>query len=273
MKHNLLLLPLCASITLIGMQRPISLSEQFMAATERGDIQLVVNMLNQNPSLLNDIRNYYNYATEPILKFAKRNPGKTAEYMQIARFLVNNGARIHPSALKELETFEQSYRAPVPTYTQPRPTYQQPIPAPAPVQPRPQPYMPAGAPSQPAPVPQPLSKATEEKYQNLLKAIGETNPNEVKKILSQIDPKELSSSQQQELFSKADTIFLYIFNYAQLSVAKEIIKLLLAKGWAPSPSIKQRIDLYLQNQGLGNRSAWIKTSSDRGYNEVQCCRS
>ena len=354
MKHNLLLIALFSSTCIIGMERSKS-SEEFIQAIQQGDFQRVVNLFNSDATLQNNVRTYTNYATEPVLKFAVRNPGLTAQYMKIARFLVDRGANIHSQALGKLKEYEQSQRvqpaqpsypsATAPLYQNPvieqlilikksgQPinyaqystvalqhwanetsrlvapeskqlimdiasrigdtpyntweylnkinqeyknalaTAQKSVPAPQPApyipsRPTPpavQPVQPSVATqptSQPTPLVQPqASPATAEKYQTLLKAIRDRNPNEVKNILSKIDSKELSAAQQEDLFSTADGLFAgYISSYAQLLQGKEIIKQLLAKGWKPSsPRIKNLTDLHLKNQGLGPRTELIKT--------------
>jgi hypothetical protein len=87
------------------MQSP-EVIDQFIAAIREANLEKVKNMLDAQPSLQKSIRDYYNYTSDPILKFAVRNPELKGRYMQIARFLVDRGARVHPDALVQLQSFE-----------------------------------------------------------------------------------------------------------------------------------------------------------------------
>lgn len=106
-----LLLLFFYSLSSVCMQSP-DLPNQFIAAIKEANFEKVKTMLDAQPSLQKSIREYYNFTSEPILKFAVRNPELKPRYMEIARYLINRGARVHPSALEQLEAHEKSQRPP-----------------------------------------------------------------------------------------------------------------------------------------------------------------
>lgn len=247
MKYNLLLFIMLLPSSLMPMQRPTAM-DQLLMQIELGDLPQIEKLLKENPTLQSQIRIYRNYATEPVLKFAKRKPHLTPQYMKIARFFVNQGAPIHPQAEQELQAYEQSHRSDTPVS----------IISPASVKPSPYPVLPVKGVATVSPASGGVV-LSEEKYQNLMKAIGNQNAQEVKNLLSAIDPNSVSPTQQENLFVKAQSLFVYIFDYNQLLIAKSILKQLLSKGWNLPSKLKAALDLNLKNQGLGNRSAKIYT--------------
>lgn len=240
MKHTILLILLCTSITLIGMQRPQSTDDQFLDAIRQGNYNQVVTLLDANPILQQKIRDFYNYANEPILKFAKRDPANTPKYMKIARYLVNKGARVADSALAELQAFEQMNKAPAPAYAQPQPVYQQPAPA-------------------PAAAPTPLKPAAHSAgFSDIEAAILSRDPRRVEEVLARIDVRTLSNFQQENLFrTAASSNYLYVTNYEQLSSNRKIINALLSKGLKPG-QVSADVQKAFKNT-VGTRSGLVQT--------------
>lgn len=255
MKHTILLIPLCVCITLIGMQRPQSTDDQFLDAIRQGNYNQVVTLLDANPILQQKIREFYNYANEPILKFPEKYPAKTDQYMKIARYLVNKGARVADSARTKLQTFEASHKEPAPMYAQPQPVYQQPAPAPTPA-PKPvtMPTYTHPTPAAPAPA-KPVAHSTS--FFDIQKAVVSKDLRRVEESLARLDVRTLSNIEQETLFRYAVGNFVSVITYEQLVSLKKIINALLAKGVKPGQASVD-VQKALKNT-VGSRSAWIET--------------
>jgi hypothetical protein len=144
------------------MQSP-EVIDQFIAAIREANLEKVKTMLDAQPSLQKSIRDYYNFASEPILKFAVRNPELKPRYMQIGRYLVDRGARVHQTALEQLQAYEASQKPAAAASTKPSRA----LPATPASAPTPKPVTPIAKPARampvtpvPAPTIKPVSKPT-----------------------------------------------------------------------------------------------------------------
>lgn len=206
MKRSLLLV-FFYSLSSLCMQSP-EVTDQFIAAIREANLEKVKTMLSAQPSLQESIRDYYNFTSDPILKFAVRNPELKPRYMQIARYLVDRGARVHPIALEQIQAFEASQKpAAKPAATSPKPSRVLPatpasVPAPKPVAPiaaRAMPVTPL-----PAPAIKPVSKPTGKSpadFVELREIARHGDFEKTKTYLDTHDIANLTAAQKEEIIS------------------------------------------------------------------------
>lgn len=273
MKRSLLLIMITSS-GLMGMQNP-DLIEQFITAIRSGNLQQVASMLNAHPSLQNNIRTYTNFATEPILKFAIRNPALKPQYMQIARFLVDRGANIHPTALQELKSYEQSQKASItskpviltPVTKPTAPGAAKPA-APAPIV-TPQPTPKPAATVQPTALPSGMQPADPAALKELLR--NPANEAAIQQYLRIHSISNLTKEQKDEIFTSFLAIVsggLPFFNAAQFKSAVIVVKLLQEKGFVPTTAYQKNM-LEEIRKGIPNssRSGYFSTELVKAIKE------
>lgn len=210
MKRSLLLV-FFYSLSSLCMQSP-EVIDQFIAAIREANLEKVKTMLDAQPSLQKSIRDYYNFASDPILKFAVRNPELKPRYMQIARFLVDRGARVHPDALVQLQSFEASEKPAAKPAASPKPSRVLPAtPASAPARKPVAPIAARAMPVTPVPAPtiKPVSKPTGKTpadFVELREIARHGDFEKTKAYLDTHDIANLTAAQKEEIISNPISI-------------------------------------------------------------------
>lgn len=252
MKRYLLVLFITTSIT--GMQTTLDpISQEFSNAIEQGNLAKVQTMLTAHKLLQDNIKKSGFYVNYPVLKYAQKNPALKDNFMQIARYLVSQGASIHPDARAALESYEKT-RSVMPSPKAPivQPV-QKPVAIPTPAVKQPVSYTPAPA--------QPVASTTNMQQFNTLKNLFENpvvNEPAIKDYLYK-NPLNLSAQQKSELLQLAVNQIqaLPIFNFEPVL---NLLKLLKAQGFVPqTDALQKKLADFQKGLGFSNRSGTFET--------------
>lgn len=258
MKRYLLLLIMAAHA--IGMQQPIV--DEFYTAVREGNLVKVTSLASQ-PAVQNAMRASQQYATEAVLKFPSRFPDMTAKYMEIARFLVNQSAKIHPHALSALEAYEKSQKVICPT---PAPAKARPLPIPV-SQPMPMSKTPSPVPPsiKPSPtssiIPRDKQPADFQTLEELLRQpiIG---GQEIRNYINTHTLVNLSDKQRKDL---TDTFLgvmrsLYVTSYDSVKKGLSTINFLLQNGFAATTDYQKNTLSGFRKGRFSDRAAQFPTA-------------